>query len=270
MNIKNLLIVFLSLIFIISCTEDTILLPDNSIVVVQAYLYVNEPVTEIRLSGTLAIDAETGTAPPINDAEVFLIKSDLSYGLVASAGDSGFYHYPDSDLYIRPGDEFELKIYYNDQNISARTVVPEPPMDLSITAETLEVVELIERGYGNFELIDSNAIELSWTNDNDQLFYVVIDNIDMNPTAIETQFNRLPRRYISQPINRDFYRINQLAVSHYGMHRVKLYRINQEYADLYQSREQDTRDLNEPLSNIENGLGVFSAFASDSLFFMVK
>ncbi|MDA3862202.1 MAG: hypothetical protein PF445_13365 [Melioribacteraceae bacterium] len=46
-----------------------------------------------------------------------------------------------------------------------------------------------------------------------------------------------------------------------------LYRVNKEYVDLYESRDQDSRNLNEPLTNIENGLGVFSAFASDSVYF---
>ncbi len=34
-------------------------------------------------------------------------------------------------------------------------------------------------------------------------------------------------------------------------------------------RIQDSRDLNEPPTNIDGGLGVFSAFASDSVFFQV-
>jgi len=63
---------------------------------------------------------------------------------------------------------------------------------------------------------------------------------------------------------------NALIMTHLGKHRVKVYRVNQEYADLYQSRNQDSRDLNEPLTNIVNGLGVFSAFNSDSVFFELK
>jgi len=48
----------------------------------------------------------------------------------------------------------------------------------------------------------------------------------------------------------------------YGRHRVILYRVNEEYANLYENRNQDSRDLNEPPSNIEGALGVFSAFNS--------
>jgi len=56
-----------------------------------------------------------------------------------------------------------------------------------------------------------------------------------------------------------------LTLTHYGQHRV-----NDEYADLYEGLEQDSRDLNEPPSNIHGALGVFSAFSADSAFFRVR
>ncbi len=54
-----------------------------------------------------------------------------------------------------------------------------------------------------------------------------------------------------------------------GAHHAKVYRVNAEYAQLYENRTQDSRDLNEPPSNIRNGLGVFSAFNSSSVSFEV-
>jgi hypothetical protein len=60
-----------------------------------------------------------------------------------------------------------------------------------------------------------------------------------------------------------------ITFKQYGRHRAKIYRVNQEYADLYESREQDSRNLNEPLTNVKNGLGVFTAVTCDSIFFKV-
>jgi hypothetical protein len=54
-----------------------------------------------------------------------------------------------------------------------------------------------------------------------------------------------------------------------GLHMAKVYRVNEEYAQLYENRIQDSRDLNEPPSNIRGGLGVLSAFNSDSVLFVV-
>ena len=67
---------------------------------------------------------------------------------------------------------------------------------------------------------------------------------------------------MSAPTPADSTTISQLSLTHLGEHRIRLYHVNQEYADLYEGRVQDSRDLNEPPSNIRGGLGVFSAFAS--------
>jgi hypothetical protein len=45
--------------------------------------------------------------------------------------------------------------------------------------------------------------------------------------------------------------------------------VNQEYADLYENRQQDSRNLTEPLSNVNNGLGIFTAFSYDVAYFEV-
>lgn len=51
---------------------------------------------------------------------------------------------------------------------------------------------------------------------------------------------------------------------------VKIFWVNQEYANLYDNLEQDSRDLNGPPTNIKNGLGIFSAFNSQNVYFEVK
>jgi hypothetical protein len=101
------------------------------------------------------------------------------------------------------------------------------------------------------------------------LFYVVIDNIEETPVQVDSGFpgGFRPSRFISSPTNLNEYSISRMDVRYYGTYEVKVYRVNQEYADLYGSRQQDSRDLNEPLSNIENGLGIFSAFNSVAVCF---
>ena len=77
------------------------------------------------------------------------------------------------------------------------------------------------------------------------------------------------RFFVSEPSNENSYEISYTSVSHYGRYSIRVYRVNQEYADLYTSRQQDSRDLNEPLTNIINGLGIFSAFNSREMFINV-
>ena len=127
--------------------------------------------------------------------------------------------------------------------------------------------QLRQQGVSMDSIRKSMTLTVNWEQVNDALCYILVENIDTNPVAVVSKFNQKPGRFISQPIAAGEYTVNAMMMTHLGKHRVKIYRVNQEYADLYQSRNQDSRDLNEPLTNIVNGLGVFSAFNSDSVFF---
>ena len=127
--------------------------------------------------------------------------------------------------------------------------------------------QLRQQGVSMDSIRKSMTLTVNWEQVNDALYYILVENIDANPVAVESKFGQKPGRFISQPIAAGEYTVNAMMMTHLGKHRVKIYRVNQEYADLYQSRNQDSRDLNEPLTNIVNGLGVFSAFNSDSVFF---
>jgi hypothetical protein len=83
-------------------------------------------------------------------------------------------------------------------------------------------------------------------------------------------FEGLGLRFVSEPTAADSAFVSQLTLKYFGLHKLLLHRVNQEYADLYAGLVQDSRDLNEPPSNIVNGLGVFSAFSADSAFFTVR
>lgn len=93
----------------------------------------------------------------------------------------------------------------------------------------------------------------------------------VDPARQLLQQDSIPRvfQFVSRPILGDSARISDGQISYSGRHRVMIYRVNKEYADLFRSREQDSRQLNEPLTNIVNGLGIFTAVNSDSVFFTV-
>jgi hypothetical protein len=105
---------------------------------------------------------------------------------------------------------------------------------------------------------------------------VVIENNEQNQESIFPVFggnfgrgNRGAFRRISRPTREDSYQINFGELTYWGQYVVKVYRVNQEYANLYENLTQDSRDLNEPPTNIKNGLGIFSAFNSKKVYFRV-
>jgi hypothetical protein len=55
------------------------------------------------------------------------------------------------------------------------------------------------------------------------------------------------------------------TITHFGRHDIVLFHVQTNYVLLYQSSGQNSRDLNEPYNNINGGLGMFTAFNSDTV-----
>jgi len=266
------LLIFLIFIVFISCEDTTISENENELLVVTAYLYEGQPVKNIQLTKTLSLGSEDTIATAITDATITLMKNGKSYLLENDIDEEGYYVYNGFDLNVNSYDHFKIEILFEDQVISGETEVPFKPQNMNLSKEILELEELDSGGpFGGGGFIsDSNSILISWDNVDSTLYYVVIENIEENPESI---YSDLPfainRRFISLPSATREYSITRRIITHYGRHFAILYKVNQEYADLYDTSEQDSRNLNEPLSNISNGLGIFSAFASDTLSFEV-
>jgi len=257
------------------CTTESPLTPSADQVVIEAFLYANEPVTDIRVTSTLPLGSDSSYAPPINDAEVVLIKDGIRYPLEPSPGDSGYYHYSGEDLAVETGDKFRVEVDYFNRVAYGETEVPPPPENVRISGDTLVIRKQTFSGPGSFGgggMMSTDGLVITWEKEDPSLYFVTIENVEPDPEPITTGPGvDIPRkrRFRSVPTARDSFVVNLMHLTHLGRHRARVYRINQEYADLYISRNQNSRDLNEPLTNIRNGLGVFSAFNSDSLFFYV-
>lgn len=256
------------------CEEGNPVISTEESIVVQAYLYAGESIDDIRLTSTLALGTDTNSAPPINDADVYLLKNDKKYECKLAAGDSGYYEYDGDDLDVLAGDEFKLEIHYNNEVITAETKVPEAPQSISITENEIIVPDFSDSDFSAIrewrQNRENNEVNVNWDGSQSSWYYVTMENIEKNPAEIERMRNDTLRSFVFPPINDDSYRIREFNFTHLGEHKIKVYTVNTEYADLYSSREQDSRDLQEPLTNVENGLGIFTAFNSDSVFLEVR
>lgn len=260
-----------------ACTASDPVGVDSDILVVRAFLFAGEPVADIRITTTVPLVSEDTLGIPVGDAMVWLVRADVRFDLIATLGVAGAYHYPGSDLVVGSGELFELGISRGSENISAITVVPPPPEGFAVSSDVLDVVDLTSefggfggRGRGAGGLAFGGVI-VRWTNPERDLFFVAVDNLDVDPVQIPApEFIGNARRFVPAPTPTDSTTISQLSLTHLGKHRIRLYRVNQEYADLYEGRVQDSRDLNEPPSNILGGLGVFSAFSSSEGTFMAR
>jgi hypothetical protein len=267
--IKRFLIISIMMMAAIACSEEAITESSNELVVVTGFLRAGETNAEIKLTNTLALGSTDTISAAINDAEVILLKGSKAYQLNIASSLNGTYSYQGNDLLIESGDLFSLQINYKNRNITASTTVPSKPRDISISKTTLA---LASTGYGMGSVQDTTSIFLRWSNPDSSLYYVVIQNLETNPVAINSANTQrgANRTMVFPPMSTNQFLIGRRNLTYLGNHRAIVYKVNQEYADLYESRTQDSRNLNEPISNISNGLGVFSAFASDTTMFYVK
>ncbi len=266
-----LIIVTFALIFFLGCDEESPVESGSNLFVVSAFLYQGEPVQNVQITSTLLLGSTDTVAPPINSAIVELIKEGNKYSLTQTLENPGYYNYAGNDLMVSPGDQFRIEVTYDGRLAYGETFVPNIPENIALSSTTLQVPEFSFGGFGGGSFnIDDYSILLSWDNFDASYYYVVIDNLETDPEPI---FEDLPfgefRRFISSPSKTAEYRISPVSVIYFGDHQAILYKVNQEYADLYESREQDSRNLQEPLTNMVNAFGVFSAFASDTVYFNV-
>lgn len=72
-----------------------------------------------------------------------------------------------------------------------------------------------------------------------------------------------------EPTQNNTYEIGSQQFQYYGQHRIILYHINPEYALLYQDSGDNSLNLKSPPTNVKNGLGIFTAISSDTLYLNV-
>jgi len=268
MKTVHLVYISIILIFFTACSDDSPLSPSTDQIVIEAYLFAGEPVDDIRITKTQSLGSED-IAPPVNNATVYLIKNGLRFDLSSVSDGNGYYHYTGDDLTVDTDDAFKLFVEYEGIVATATTVVPPAPENIEISSNTIYVPTTFSPRDNDIEN-EIYRVDISWKEDSTALFYVAVENIEYDPDPIEyssggfggNDSGKFGRQFISAPRNTNEFSLTFRNINFYGEHLVRIYRVNQEYADLYTSRQQDSRDLNEPLTNIENSLGVFSAFNS--------
>ena len=259
----------------LSCEDDLLPVPEADLIVVRGYLYAGQPVTDVILASTLALDDESETAIPIDSAVVVLKRSAEEFVLApvhsydTTETDTTFsitYTYPNSDLVVAEGDTFILDINYGEQHLTSEAIVPAKPDSFSSNIDTMYVPSFDRnRDYIRWIFADSNIIRLNWDNPEDHFHYLLMDNVEEDPEPLEKTLPPRWRRFISEPFIDTSYAMLASTITHFGRHDIVLFHVQTNYVLLYQSSGQNSRDLNEPYNNINGGLGMFTAFNSDTV-----
>jgi len=252
-----------------SCEQDDIVSIETDIPVVEAYLIPGEPINQIKLTKLIPFltDEIYSEAENINDAEITISNNDAYYKLIPFPGDSGCYYYPDTSLIISENESYNIEFQYKNKQVTASTITPEKPQNFKISQDLFLVERMVEGGYPSFNM---ETYEISWDNLDGSNYYLSIDLLETVIDPVNFMITDTVTQTLSTPSVTDIYNINSKTLRYYGNYRVVLYKVNEEYANLYESTSTSSQSLTDPYSNIENGKGIFTAFNTDTLFFEVR
>ncbi|MEK7255460.1 MAG: DUF4249 family protein [Bacteroidota bacterium] len=263
---------FSILLLLVACEPETIGTTETKTAVVTGYLFAGQPCDSIRIVQSISYGSEDTVAVTLDDLVVTLSDGATTFTLTPAG--AGYYRNP--DLIIESGKNYLLQFEHNGKAVSAQTFVPEKRE--AALSDTLIEMEKIEAG--TFPPIGGGTmpepIEATWDNSEGDYYYVVVQNLEDDPEYINEFFagqDSLFRnfRFISEPQATDFYNIDpQREIWQFGKHRVIVFRVNPEYAALYNVSASSSLSITEPPGNVENGLGILTGAASDTLFFVVK
>jgi hypothetical protein len=236
-------------------------------------------VNNIKIKGTSPISSVFIANDPIPTA-VVEISNDSGIFSLDFNNQSGLYEFLGNELVITSGEYYVLSVTVGNRQASAETIVPIPPTGVILNDSLLNIPKLnLSLGLREKirDLFFGERITIQWDAVPGQKYFVVIeDRVDEHdlilPEGVPAEAKELLSgfRFISEPSENSSFEIIGVALNTYGQHVAIVYSVNKEYVDLFRSLEQDSRDLNEPLSNINNAQGIFTAFASDSVIFEVR
>lgn len=268
------LLILATLLIGLGCDTQNFSPYDSETVVIEGFLFSGEPVDSFYVSELIPLISDEDSTYEIDDAEVYISWDDTDFLLTPMTGNNGYYEYTGDDLSIEVGESYQMKLSYADKEITATTTVPTPPTGLTLSMNSVSIEEI-----DDFEDMqdrnDTLLIEVQWDNTGGDFYYIVVTNIESDPRDINQMDDggfggqRPNFRFTTEPTSLDVYNIRTMELSQYGTHMVVLYHVNQEYADLFESYDQDSRTLTEPLTNIDNGVGIFTSFSSDTTYFEV-
>jgi len=259
-NIAGYTIIFASItaivLFASSCKKDNA----SSYIakpVVQAYLVPGQPIS-IYIKQEILIGSSDTTTKTIDGLDVKITNSGNTIHLKSF----GKGIYVDSTYKAVAGQTYNLDFTYNGVEITASTIIPSKPSSVTISGTSLSIPS------NTFDLSSITPLTLNWSNPNNDYFLILVQLTQsadtMSPIDTSSRFHR-HSFFREQPLQTSSSEINPRDFSYYGQYYVVLYKLNADYAELYNQSGNNSQNLTKPITNINNGLGIFSGINADTL-----
>ena len=272
------LFVFIVIVAISSCTDTGDSYLNIETPVVESYLFADAGLNHFILSKAIPYtDDGSGELETIDNADVKITIDGIEYSLSPSSGADGRYALLGESYVVQANQQVSFEFELNGQIVSGTTVVPTKPTNFAISS-TYIYLDKIEVGtHGGMG--DDETIEITWDNADTSAYYVKMENLESNPDWVNEMMEEMmddddfdleeTKKMVSKPENSDIYNVQSRMLMFFGTYRVVLYHINEEYVNMFEQLNNSSNNMTEPKSNINNGKGIFTGVATDTLYFEV-
>ena len=258
------IITCLLLLILVSCKETEVTgFQDKPIV--ESYLYAGESPT-VKISKLVAFTSDMQFSD-MDVAKLNVTITDQTSGKKFTLASLGTGVYGNTDLIISEGHTYRLSFPYNGQEVSATTLVPEKPVNMTISASTISIAQRGETAGPGGEMPD--PVNIAWSNNDQGYYFIYVKNVESVKLAIDTRNGTGNDFFRNQPISTNQYELNARSFKYYGQHRIILYKIRPEYVLFFQEYSTSSLSISEIKANIENGMGIFTGVNSASTYLYV-
>ena len=231
--------------------------------VVEGYLAAGHPV-EVKVTSEVLF-TESDTVRVINGLNLKVSLEGKSYPLLQDA--TGLYRA--ASVLVKQGMAYSISFDYGGKSIVSSTIIPPRPANFKASDSTIVIPTFNSSAFTGFPKFP-NPITLTWDNPDESYYLVVVKNIETKPNPINT--GTVDRVFVfrSNPLQSNTFQIRSRQFQYYGRHWIILYKINAEYAALYQNNGNSSLNIKTPYTNVTNGLGIFTGINADTLKIRVK
>ncbi len=287
MNQKIFLFLFVCL-SIFSCTEINTVIQPGDKPVIEAFLAPGQKVSmKIFTEIPYSFVEEDNVSENITGLDILISGDDgSSFNLI----DRGAGIYESIETLGVTGTTYSMSFQYNGREVSASTIIPPKPESFEMNVAEIERIERdFSGGFvpgqgggqgggpgGGFQQEDRTPLELIWTNTDEVYHFVAAQYTDDVQDPViqfpvnENGFTRPARRFNNEPVLTNTSNLQPQQFEYFGDYDIILYRLNPDYAALYENNNTSTQNITTPVSTISNGLGVFTGVNADTLRMSVK
>jgi hypothetical protein len=234
--------------------------------VVQAFLMHQQDTLKVSVKYLIPYSGseEDTVQLPVSQIPVYLIRETDTLLMEENRAIAGEYLLSSSELNLKPGDTIRLFGIFQDIPFRAQTRIPTAVESLAISSGSIYYKVGDPRS-----MMNSENLTISWDNTLLDFYYITVENTETDPEPLNEMMVDMPMMSFAYPSQADQFQVSMRNIRYFGRHRVIVFHVNPEFADIFDNSELTSNAITQPPGNVENAHGIFTAITADTVYFTV-